>query len=122
WVVLHSGSRGIGNQLASHHISKAKELATAQGTPLEDPDLAYYLEGTPQFEEYIGAMLWSQAYAFANRAAMMDAAVEELLRLARCGREVDRINSHHNFAVREHHHGRDLWITRKGAVRAERGD
>ncbi len=122
WVVLHSGSRGIGNQLASHHISKAKELAKAQGTPLEDPDLAYYLEGTPQFEEYIGAMLWSQAYAFANRAAMMDSAVEELLRLARYGREVDRINSHHNFAVREHHDGRDLWITRKGAVRAEVGD
>lgn len=122
WVVLHSGSRGIGNQLAQHHISKAKDLAKAQGTPLEDPDLAYFLEGTPQFEEYIGAMLWSQAYALANRAAMMDAAVAELLRLARYGREVDRINSHHNFAVRERHDGRDLWITRKGAVRAERGD
>ena len=122
WVVLHSGSRGIGNQLAQHHIEKAKDLARAQGTPLEDPDLAYFLEGTPQFEEYIGAMLWSQAYAFANRAAMMDAAVAELLRMARYGREVDRINSHHNFAVRERHDGRDLWITRKGAVRAERGD
>ncbi|HXJ66422.1 MAG TPA: RtcB family protein [Actinomycetota bacterium] len=122
WVVLHSGSRGIGNQLAQQHITKAKQLAKAAGTPLEDPDLAYYLEGTEKFEEYIGAMLWSQAYAFANRAAMMDAAVAELLLPARGGREVDRINSHHNFAVREHHDGRDLWITRKGAVRAERGD
>jgi tRNA-splicing ligase RtcB (3'-phosphate/5'-hydroxy nucleic acid ligase) len=122
WVVLHSGSRGIGNQLAQHHISKAKELAKAEGTPLEDPDLAYFLEGTPAFEEYIAAMLWSQAYAFANRAAMMDAAVASLLELAGTGREVDRINSHHNFAVRERHDGRDLWITRKGAVRARAGD
>jgi tRNA-splicing ligase RtcB len=120
--VLHSGSRGIGNQLAQHHIEQAKHMAKAEGTPLEDPDLAYYLEGTNEFEEYIGAMLWSQAYAFANRAAMMDAAVAELLSLAGTGREVDRINSHHNFAVRERHDGRDLWITRKGAVRAERGD
>jgi tRNA-splicing ligase RtcB len=122
WVVLHSGSRGIGNQLAQQHISKAKELAKAEGTPLEDPDLAYFLEGTPAFEEYIAAMLWSQAYAFANRAAMMDAAVASLLELAGTGREVDRINSHHNFAVRERHDGRDLWITRKGAVRARAGD
>ena len=67
-------------------------------------------------------MLWSQAYALANRAAMMDAAVAELLAAAGAGREVDRINSHHNFAVRERHGGRGLWITRKGAVRAERGD
>ncbi|HEY7282163.1 MAG TPA: RtcB family protein, partial [Actinomycetota bacterium] len=122
WVVLHSGSRGIGNQLAQHHITKAKELAKADSTPLEDPDLAYFLEGTPAFEEYIAAMLWSQSYALANRAAMMDAAVAELLSLARGGREVDRINSHHNFAVRERHVGRDLWITRKGAVRARAGD
>ncbi len=122
WVVLHSGSRGIGNQLATKHIEKARKLAKAEGTPLEDPDLAYFLEGTPEFEEYIRAMLWSQAYALANRAAMMDAAVEELLALAGRGREVDRLNSHHNFAVRERHDGRDLWITRKGAVRAERGD
>ena len=122
WVVLHSGSRGIGNQLATKHIERARKLAKAEGTPLEDPDLAYFLEGTPEFDEYIRAMLWSQAYALANRAAMMDAAVAELLRHAGTGREVDRINSHHNFAVRERHDGRDLWITRKGAVRAERGD
>ncbi len=122
WVVLHSGSRGIGNQLAQHHISKAKEMAKTEGTPLEDPDLAYFLEGPPAFEEYIAAMLWSQAYAFANRAAMMDAAIAELLEVAGTGREIDRINSHHNFAVRERHDGRDLWITRKGAVRARVGD
>ncbi len=122
WVVLHSGSRGIGNQLATKHMEKAKKLAKAEGTPLEDPDLAYFLEGTPAFEEYIRAMLWSQAYALGNRAAMMDAAVAELLEHAGTGREVDRVNSHHNFAVRERHDGRDLWITRKGAVRAERGD
>jgi tRNA-splicing ligase RtcB len=122
WAVLHSGSRGIGNQLAQRHIDGAKRLAKTEGTPLEDPNLAYYLEGTREFEEYIAAMLWSQSYAFANRAAMMDAAVVELFSLAGTGREVDRINSHHNFAVRERHDGRDLWITRKGAVRAERGD
>jgi tRNA-splicing ligase RtcB (3'-phosphate/5'-hydroxy nucleic acid ligase) len=122
WLVLHSGSRGIGNQLATKHIDKAKRLAEAEATPLEDPDLAWFMEGTPEFEEYIAAMLWSQAYALANRSAMMDTAVEQLLAAAGTGREVDRINSHHNFAVRERHFGRDLWITRKGAVRADVGD
>ena len=115
WVVLHSGSRGIGNQLAQRHISKAKEMAKAEGTPLEDPDLAYFVEGTPPFDEYIAAMPWSQAYAFAKRSAMMDGAVASLLELAGTGREGDRINSHHNFAVQERHDGRDLWIMRDEA-------
>jgi tRNA-splicing ligase RtcB len=122
WLVLHSGSRGIGNQLASKHIEKARRLAKATSTPLEDPDLAYFLEGTPEFEEYIRAMLWSQDYAAANRSAMVDAAVAELLAHIGAGAETDRIDCHHNYTVRERHDGRDLWITRKGAIRADAGD
>jgi len=118
WMVLHSGSRGIGNQLATLHIGKAKDLAKAEGTPLEDPDLAYFLEGTPEFDEYIRAMLWSQSYAMGNRAAMMDSAVREFLAHVGHGQETDRINCHHNFTQREMHDGREVWITRKGAIQA----
>lgn len=122
WMVLHSGSRGIGNQLANVAINRAKDLARAQGTPLEDPDLAYFLEGTPEFDVYIRAMLWAQDYAAANRSAMMDSAVTELLAHVGTGRETDRINCHHNYTVRERHDGRELWITRKGAIRARADD
>ena len=78
WVVLHSGSRGIGNQLAQMHIAKARRLAKDLQLRLEDPDLAYFLEGTPEFEAYIGDMLWAQDYARANRDQMMDNAMREV--------------------------------------------
>jgi tRNA-splicing ligase RtcB len=119
WVVLHSGSRGIGNQLATAHIKEAKRLA---GTTLEDRDLAYLIEGTAEFHRYIGDMLWAQDYAFANRAAMMDAVLGELFEFAGEGAETDRINCHHNFAAEEEHLGRRVWLTRKGAIRARAGD
>lgn len=122
WVVLHSGSRGIGNQLADAHIKLAKRLASAEGIPLEDPDLAYFQRATPEFDRYVSDMLWAQDYAKANRAAIMDAAVRELLAHAARGREVERIDCHHNYADLERHGGREVWITRKGAIRAEAGD
>jgi RNA-splicing ligase RtcB len=122
WVVLHSGSRGIGNQLAQMHIAKAKRLAKDLQLRLEDPDLAYFLEGTPEFEAYIGDMLWAQDYARANRDQMMDAAMREVFAFLGFGRETQRINCHHNFTEREVHGGRELWITRKGAIKADRGD
>jgi RNA-splicing ligase RtcB len=122
WVVMHSGSRGIGNQLASRSIETAKRIFRDSRPPLEDIELAYFEQGTPEFGRYVGVMLWAQRYAFANRAAMMDAALGEILRLVGTGREEERVNCHHNFAARERHFGRDLWITRKGAIRAERGD
>ena len=90
---------------------------------LEDPDLAYLVQGTPQFDAYIAAMLWAQDYARLNREAMMDAVLHELWGWVNrdgsdLGHEVRRTNCHHNFTQREHHHGRDLWITRKGAIKA----
>jgi tRNA-splicing ligase RtcB (3'-phosphate/5'-hydroxy nucleic acid ligase) len=122
WVVLHSGSRGIGNQLAQAHIAKARHLAKDLELRLEDPDLAYFVEGTPEFAAYIGDMLWAQDYARANRDQMMDNAMREVFAFLGFGRETQRINCHHNFTQREVHNGNELWITRKGAIKAGTGD
>ncbi len=122
WVVLHSGSRGIGNQLAQAHIAKARGLAEDLELRLEDPDLAYFVEGTPEFQAYIGDMLWAQDYARANRDQMMDNAMREVFAFLGFGRETRRINCHHNFTQREVHGGQELWITRKGAIKADTGD
>jgi tRNA-splicing ligase RtcB len=122
WVVLHSGSRGIGNRLATTHIGKARQLAVALELRLEDPDLAYFTEGTPEFAAYIADMLWAQEYARANRDQMVDNAMHEVFAFLGFGRETRRINCHHNFTEREVHDGRELWITRKGAIRADTGD
>jgi RNA-splicing ligase RtcB len=122
WVVLHSGSRGIGNQLAQAHIAKARKLAKEAMLKLEDPDLAYFLQGTPEFAAYIADMLWAQDYARANRDQMMDNAMRELFGFLGFGRETRRINCHHNFTQPELHGGRRLWVTRKGAIKADIGD
>jgi tRNA-splicing ligase RtcB len=122
WVVLHSGSRGIGNKLATMHITKARNLAKALELGLEDLDLAYFTEGTPEFEAYIADMLWAQEYARANRDHMMDNAMREVFEFLGFGRETQRINCHHNFTEREAHGGRELWVARKGAIRADIGD
>jgi tRNA-splicing ligase RtcB len=122
WIVLHSGSRGIGNKLATMHITKARKLAEALELRLEDPDLAYFTEGTPEFEAYVADMLWAQEYARANRDQMMDNAMREVFAFLGTGRETQRINCHHNFTQREVHDGRELWVTRKGAIRADTGD
>lgn len=121
WVVLHSGSRGIGNYLAQIHIGRARQLAKDLHLALEDPDLAYFVQGTPEFEAYIADMLWAQAYASANRDEMMNAVLHELGDLVP-GRETRRVNCHHNFTALEVHDGRELWITRKGAIKADVGD
>jgi tRNA-splicing ligase RtcB len=122
WVVLHSGSRGIGNQLAQAHIAKARKLAKEAMLSLEDIDLAYFVQGTPEFEAYITDMLWAQDYARANRDQMMDSAMREVFSILGFGQETKRINCHHNFTEQEQHGGRRLWITRKGAIKADRGD
>jgi RNA-splicing ligase RtcB len=122
WVVLHSGSRGIGNQLAQAHIGTARRLAKDLQLRLEDPDLAYFLEGTAEFQAYIGDMLWAQDYARANRDQMMDNAMREVFGFLGFGRETRRINCHHNFTQREVHGDQELWITRKGAIKADTGD
>lgn len=123
WVVLHSGSRGIGNQLARQHIDGAKALMARYFIDLDDPDLAYLVEGTPEFDAYIRHMLWAQDYALANREVMMDAVLVQVA--GAIGHQFDesqRINCHHNFTEMEHHRGHNVWVTRKGAIRAREGD
>jgi len=122
WTVVHSGSRGIGNELATDHIDRARELAQRAGLQLEDRDLAYFREGTREFDNYVADMLWAQDYARANREQMMDALLDELTSFVGAGSEVQRINCHHNYSARERHDGVELWITRKGAIRAGKND
>ncbi len=123
WIVLHSGSRGVGNELAKVHIENAKTLMRRWFIDLEDRDLAYLVENTPEFDAYITDMLWAQDYTMGNRArmlALVTGAVDRFL-----GRNVaitEQINCHHNFTQREHHHGAEVWLTRKGAIRARSGD
>jgi tRNA-splicing ligase RtcB len=122
WVVLHSGSRGIGNQLAQSHIAEAKAVAKRNQIGLEDPDLAYLLEGTPEFDHYLADLMFAQGYARKNRETMLDALLATFFEFVGRGREVDRINCHHNYTARERHFGRELWITRKGAISARQGE
>ncbi|ACZ88103.1 RtcB family protein [Streptosporangium roseum] len=122
WTVLHSGSRGIGNQLAQRHIGEAKKLMKQYFITLEDPDLAYLVQGTPQFTAYIEDMLWAQRYAMASRARMAEVLVASLFEIVGHGSALRTINAHHNFTQQERHHGRDVWITRKGAIKAAGGD
>ncbi len=123
WLVLHSGSRGIGNQLAAHHIDKAKGLMKEWSIQLPDPDLAYLPENTPEWSAYIYDMRWAQRYATANRWVMMSAVINQLGRfLGEPAKSREHIDCHHNFTELEHHHGQDVWLTRKGAIKAAAGD
>ena len=122
WTVLHSGSRGIGNQLAQGHITAAKKVAKRLGLGLEDPDLAYLLEGSDEFDHYITDLLWAQEYAHQNREAMVDAFLKLLFAEVGKGRARLRVNCHHNYSAQEVHEGRELWVTRKGAIRAGVGE
>ena len=122
WTVLHSGSRGIGNQLALRAITEAKGLMKQRFIELEDPDLAYLVQGEESFETYIGDMLWAQAYAMGSRQVMAERFLRSLVEVVGRGEAVRTVNCHHNFTQLEHHHGKDLWITRKGAIKAAAGD
>jgi tRNA-splicing ligase RtcB len=122
WIVLHSGSRGIGNNLAQMHISKARTLAKEAMLKLEDLDLAYFVQGTDEFNAYIKDMLWAQDYAKANRDQMLKNAIKEVLDFLGFGKIVRTINCHHNFTEQEDHDGKLLWITRKGAIKADVND
>ena len=130
WVMLHSGSRGIGNAIGTHFIELAKEDMKRWFVQVPDRDLAYFPEGTEHFRQYIAAVDWAQRYAWVNRQIMMEFAVKALFRAL--GRPADgtgpmvqaegAVNCHHNYVQRESHFGRDIWLTRKGAVRARKGD
>lgn len=122
WLFLHSGSRGIGNKIAQHHIKVAQKIAKDYYIPLADPDLAYLVEGTPQFWSYIKQLRWAQDFALANREEMMDRVVGVMERLT--GLKViesERVNCHHNYTSKECHFGRDVWLSRKGAIDAGEG-
>jgi tRNA-splicing ligase RtcB (3'-phosphate/5'-hydroxy nucleic acid ligase) len=126
WVVLHSGSRGIGNRLATKHIKIAQKLMDANSVSLKDRDLAYLLENTPEFEAYIADLLWAQDFALLNREEMMDRVMKELSYTFyredghQSEIELERINCHHNFTQPEKHFGNEVWITRKGAIQMKK--
>ena len=125
WVVLHSGSRGVGNKLATKHIEGAKGLMERYFITLDEPDLAYFVEGTEEFDAYVRDLRWAQRYAFANRERMMDIVLRALAEetcMVGWTIEQDRINCHHNYAALENHMGANVWVTRKGAIRAREGD
>ena len=122
WLFLHSGSRGVGNKIASRHIAVAERRCRADGISLPDRDLAYLVEGTEEFDAYIRAMTWAQSFARANRDEMMDRVVDAVAEWT--GAPVvaeETINCHHNFTQRERHFGRDVWLSRKGAIEARPG-
>lgn len=123
WLFLHSGSRGIGNRIAQHHIGVAQHVSRKHQIYLPDPDLAYLDEGTPQFERYIAELRWAQHFALLNREEMMDRVTARFSRwVGGPVRERERINCHHNFTEQETHYGKSVWVSRKGAIKAAPGD
>ena len=123
WVMLHSGSRGIGNAIGTYFIELARRDMERQISSLPDRDLAYLREGTRHFDDYVHAVDWAQHYAAANREAMMDLVLAALRRhLAAFKVTAEAVNCHHNYVERERHFGKDVWVTRKGAIRAGRGE
>ncbi len=122
WLFLHSGSRGIGNKIAQHHIKLAKDSCGRLAVRLEDPDLAHLTEGTPEFDAYLTDLMWAQQFALLNREEMMDRVMADFSRfVGEPVRQRERINCHHNFTQRERHLGRDVWLSRKGAMSARTG-
>ncbi len=123
WVMLHSGSRGIGNAIGTYFIELARRDAERQQIHLPDRDLAYFREGAEHFEDYVEAVGWAQGYAARNRQAMMDLVLAALTRhLPPFEVTSEVVNCHHNYVEREVHYGKDVWVTRKGAIRAREGD
>ena len=123
WVMLHSGSRGIGNAIGTYFIELAKRDAERNQLRLPDRDLAYFPEGARHFDDYVEAVGWAQDYARANREEMMDLVLEAMRRhLPAFEVTGAAVNCHHNYVERERHYGEDVWLTRKGAIRARAGD
>lgn len=124
WVMLHSGSRGIGNLIGRYFIEKAKKRMESFGIQLPDNDLAYLPDDSDDFKDYVEAVQWAQDYAFENRRVMMKKTIAALRRHIKKPVEItqEAINCHHNYVEQETHFGRQLWVTRKGAIRARDGD
>jgi len=123
WVMLHSGSRGVGNAIGSFFIALAKEDMRKWFINLPDEDLAYFPEGTDHFDDYVEAVGWAQDYAALNRRMMMTHVIAALRsRIAKpFDAELEAVNCHHNYVTRENHFGENVLVTRKGAVRAAKG-
>ena len=124
WVMLHSGSRGVGGRIGSHFIELAKREMERWFIHLPDANLAYLPEGSQHFDDYVEAVGWAQDFAFTNRRVMMDATMQALCETLRRPVAVleAAVNCHHNYVSREHHFGQNVLVTRKGAVRAREGD
>ncbi|MBS2025875.1 MAG: RtcB family protein, partial [Deltaproteobacteria bacterium] len=124
WFMLHSGSRGVGNRIGRYFIELARKDMKRFFVKLPDEDLAYFPEHTEHFDDYVLAVSWAQEYARLNRELMMDAVITAArasgLPEFTTGMEV--VNCHHNYVAREHHFGENVLVTRKGAVRARKGD
>ncbi|HEX6342773.1 RtcB family protein [Umezawaea sp.] len=120
WVMLHSGSRNIGNELAQHHIAVARKLA--HNAELTDPDLAVFLAGTPEMAAYRHDLYWAQDYARRNRSVMLRLVCDVVRAEFEHVRFDEPISCHHNYVAEETHFGEDVLVTRKGAIRAGRGE
>lgn len=124
WLMLHSGSRNIGKVLAEIHIDKAKGLMKQYFIDLPDPDLAFLAQGTNEFKAYIKDLNWAQNYAKVNRKIMIQLVLEQIGRILGVGEATTQepIDCHHNYTQMEHHYGANVWVTRKGAVSAKKGE
>ncbi len=122
WLMLHSGSRNIGKELADRHISTAKSLWNLSELP--SPDLAYFFQGTPDFAAYWEDLKWAQGYAMKNREIMMARLLKVFNKLFNHRQPFKpelAVNCHHNYVALEHHYGEDVFVTRKGAINAATG-
>ncbi len=123
WIMLHSGSRGVGNAIGRYFIQLAKEEMGDRLGELPDRDLAWFDEGSRPFEDYMEAVGWAQDYAMTNRREMMRLILEAIRpHLPPYELTHEAINCHHNYVQREHHYGADVYVTRKGAIRAGKGE
>ena len=123
WVMLHSGSRGVGNAIGRHFIERARRELERQDMRLPDRDLAWLAQGTRSFDEYVEAVEWAQDYAASNRKEMVRLVLGAIApHLPPFEADAEAISCHHNYVARERHFGEDLFITRKGAIRAGRGE
>ncbi len=123
WAMLHSGSRGTGNAIGTYFIELARRDAERRELHLPDRDLAYFEEGAAHFDDYVEAVGWAQDYAAGNRRAMADLVLAAMRRHLPAFEVTGAVvNCHHNYVEREHHYGADVWVTRKGAIRARQGD
>ncbi len=123
WVMLHSGSRGIGNGIADYFIQLARKDMERLMISLPDRDLAYFTEGTEYLDDYVEAVHWAQEYAYQNRQSILDLILAGMRRLLPEFTVLNEVvNCHHNYVAIEHHYGEDVYVTRKGAIRAREGD